>query len=459
MMGTLALLVLQQPAAQAPADTTHGRPCVVEIDSIGRTYREVLSGNQKSYHAGGGVLAHCQGTHTTLSTDSIAHFPGVGRSDLVGHVHIRDTTITLDANFVSYFETNERLEAHNNVVAVNRSNGSVLRGPNLTYWRAAPGIRDTIEMYATQRPHIDYHGAGASDTSEPYVIVADRVRFKGNDRMWTGGKSTIDRSDFAAQGDSMQLDQTSGLALLIGSPRVQGKGPQGYTLTGTRIEMVLQARDVRLVKALGAGKATSTDWVLTADTINLAIENRKLQQALAWGKKSRPHAVSALQDIRADSLALDVPDQVLTEGRGYGHAFSVSKHDSTVVMGKLECSGDNTDCLVSCMRPAVDCIAGDTLTARWAQERDTTGIMRSRIHRIIALGSARSLTHQAPRDTATGPTLNYSRGKSIDIVLRQARIDMITVGGRADGVNMEPRPPARDTTARDSTAKKGTPTP
>jgi hypothetical protein len=285
------------------------------------------------------------------------------------------------------------------------------------------------------------------------VIIADRVRFKGNDRMWAGGKSTIDRSDLAAQSDSMALDQIAGLGVLVGSPRVQGKGPQTYTLTGTRIELGLQARDVRLVKALGDGKATSSEWALTADTIHLAVEHRKLQQAFAWGTTLRPHAVSALQDIRADSLALDVPDQVLTEGRGFGRAFSASKRDSTVAAMKTDCTGDNTDCLVSCVTVAIDCIAGDTLTARWAQERDSAGAQRSRINRIIARGSARALSHLYGRDSTTGPALNYSRGKSIDILLKQARIDRVTVGGRADGVHLEPRPPAPpDTTAeRDST--------
>lgn len=455
MILTLALLTLQQPAA-AP-DTARGRPCVVVVDSIGHNYREVAgAGETKTIHAGGGVLAHCQGTSTTLSTDSFAHYPALGRMDLVGRVRIRDTTMALDANFASYFVRDERLEARTNVVAVNKSNGSVLRGPNLTYWRAAPGVRDTLEMFASQRPTIHYRGGGVADTTEPYVIVADRVRFKGSDRMWAGGRSTIDRSDFAAQGDSMMLDQTVGLGVLIGKPRVEGKGTQNYTLTGTRIELVLQAREIRLVKALGNGNATSTDWVLTADTIHLAIERRKLQQALAWGgagkSSSRPHAVSALQDIRADSLALDVPDQVLTEGRGFGKAFSASKRDSTVANVRGQCTGDNTDCLTSCLRIAVDCIAGDTLTARWGQEPDSTGIPRSRIHRIIARGSARALTHMYARDTTTGPTLNYSRGKSIDIVLKQARIDRVTVGGRADGVHLEPRPPVSDTTAKkDST--------
>ena len=59
-----------------------------------------------------------------------------GRLDLLGNVKIRDTTLTLDANFVQYFTRDERLEAHNRVVSVNRRSGSVLRGPNLTYLRA-----------------------------------------------------------------------------------------------------------------------------------------------------------------------------------------------------------------------------------------------------------------------------------------------------------------------------------
>ena len=428
------LLALQQPVS--PADTSSGRPCVLVIDKIGhQAKQEDLGGGVQNIFAGGGVFAHCQGTNTTLFSDSTIWLGSANRLDLLGNVHIRDTSLTLDANYVNYYRLEERLEAHNNVVAVNRNNGSVLRGPNLTYWRAAGRIRDTVEMYATQRPTIQYRGGGVADSVEPYVIVADRVRFKGNDRMWAGGRSTIDRSDFAARGDSMLLDQTTGIGVLIGTPQVQGKGTQSYVLTGTRIELGLEAREVRLVKALGDGKATSTDWVLTADTIHLMVERRKLQQAFAWGKTSRPHAVSTLQDIRADSLALDVPEQVLTEARGYGNALSRSRRDSST----------------SAADP--DWIAGDTLTARWAQERDSTGAQRSRIHRIVARGSARAFTHLYGRDTTTGPSLNYSRGKSIDITLRQARIDRVTVAGRADGVQLEPRPPAPPDTAaqRDST--------
>src|SRR3989449_6896130 len=249
-MMTVAALAL---ALQQPADTTAGRPCNVAIDSIGRNYSEVqVRPGEKNYFAGGGVLVHCQGTGSVLSADSVALFTGLGRFDMIGQknpVHIRHTAVVLDATTASYFLRQERLEAHRNVVAVNRKTGSVLRGPNLTYYRALKGVRDTLEMYATSRPTIEYRSR--PDSGEPYVIVGDRVRFKGNDRMWGGGSVTIDRSDLAARGDSMELDQAAGVGLLMGRPRVQGKGERAYTLVGRRIELGLEAREVKLVKARG----------------------------------------------------------------------------------------------------------------------------------------------------------------------------------------------------------------
>jgi len=437
MMATVLVVTLyQQPAA--PADTTRGRPCKVLVDSVGRQGQRVeVRAKETNVFAGGGVLAHCEGTSTTLSADSVAWFAGVKRFDMIGQrniVHIRDTTLTLDATTATYYLAQERLEAHRNVVAVNRTTGTVLRGPNLTYYRAAPGIRDTIEMYSSGRPTIDYHAT--ADSGEPYVIVADRVRFKGNDKMWGGGRVTIDRSDFAAQGDSMQLDQPAGFGVLVGKPAMEGKGARPYKLTGTRIELGLAGRELRRVKALGDGVATGSDWRLTADTIDLRLERRKLQRAFAWGPKDsvRSRAVSTTTTIRADSLALDLPDEVLTEARAFGHAFSTSKKDST----------KNAD---------MDWIAGDSLIARWTQVPDSASAPKTKLHELISRNNARALTHvQSEHDTA-GPSINYSRGTVIRVVLKRDKVDTVTVTGHADGVQLEHRPPAPDTT------KHPTPTP
>src|SRR6058998_4319770 len=451
MMATVLLITLvQRPTATA--DTAAGRPCKVIIDSVGRQARQVeVRRGETNVFAGGGVLAHCRGTASTLSADSVAWFAGTGRFDMIGQrhlVHIRDSALTLDATTAAYFLRQERLEAHKNVVAVNRKTGSVLRGPNLTYYRAVKGVRDTLEMYASSRPTIEYHTSADTGGGEPYVIVADRVRFKGNDRMWGGGQVTIDRSDFAARGDSMQLDQAAGFAVLVGKPRVEGKSARPYTLTGTRIELGLQAggRDIRLVKALGDGVATGADWRLTADTIHLHLDRKKLQQAFAWGPKDSVHAraVSTRNTIVSDSLALDLPDEVLTEARAFGHAYSTStkespKRDSTA-------TGD------------ADWFAGDSLTARWTQVPDSAGTPRTKLNRVIARGSARSFTHLASQHDSAGPSLNYSRGKVIDCILKGDKVDRCTVTGQANGVQLEPKPPAPDSTKKADTTKTTTAT-
>jgi len=451
MAAVLLTTLVQQPAS--PADSAAGRPCKVIIDSVGRQAQQVeVRPGETNVFAGGGVLAHCEGSGSTLASDSVAWFAGVSRFDMLGQrnpVHIRDTVMILDATTAAYFLRQERLEAHKNVVAVNRKTGSVLRGPNLTYYRAVKGVRDTLEMYASGRPTIEYRATADTGGGEPYVIVADRVRFKGNDRMWGGGQVTIDRSDFAARGDSMQLDQAAGFAVLVGKPRVEGKSARPYTLTGTRIELGLQGRDIRLVKALGDGVATGADWRLTADTIHLHLDRKKLQQAFAWGPKDsvRARALSTLNAIKADSLALDLPDEVLTEARAFGHAYSTSKKESP--QRAPTAKRDST------AAPEVDWFAGDSLTARWKQVPDSAGTPRSKLYRLIARGSARSFTYLESAHDSTGPSLNYSRGQVIDCVLKGDKVDRCTVTGGANGVQLDPRPPAPpDTTKKMDTAKK-----
>jgi len=448
MAAVLLTALVQQPAS--PADSAGGRPCKVIIDSVGRQAQQVeVRPGETNVFAGGGVLAHCEGSGSTLASDSVAWFAGVGRFDMLGQrnpVHIRDTVIILDATTAAYFLRQERLEAHKNVVAVNRKTGSVLRGPNLTYYRAVKGVRDTLEMYASGRPTIEYRATADTGGGEPYVIVADRVRFKGNDRMWGGGQVTIDRSDFAARGDSMQLDQAAGVAVLVGKPRVEGKSARPYTLTGTRIELGLQGRDIRQVKALGDGVATGADWRLTADTIHLHVDRKKLQRAFAWGPRDsvRARAVSTLNTIQADSLALDLPDEVLTEARAFGHAYSTSKKEPS----KKESVKKD-----SAATPEMNWIAGDSLTARWTQVPDSAGTPKSKLYRLIARGSARSFTHLASEHDSMGPSLNYSRGKVIDVVLKGDKVDRVGVTGRADGVQLEPKPPAPDTTKKTDSTK------
>ena len=445
IVATLLLLAAQQPASDSGA----GRPCVLVVDSLARVH-QVAAGADTNVDMAGGVLAHCAGTGTTFRSDSAAYYGGLKRWDMVGTAHVRDTTLTLDANLIVYFIRQGRMDAHNNVVAVNRVNHSILRGPNLTYYRVVAGVRDTTESYATQRPAIDYRGAGASDTSEPYVIVGERFRSKGNDRMWWGGDVTVDRSDLAARGDSMSMDQTAGLGLLLGQPRVTGKGAQSYTLTGTRIEMGFTSHEMTAIRALGNGKAVGTDWTLTADTIHLHLADRKLQQVFAWeaGDSTRARAVSSTTTLTGDSLALDTPDQVLTEARSFRDAHSTSKRDSLT-----------PDSLA-------DWISGDTLVAHWVQAPDSTGKLKPSLNTLVAHGTGRAFTHTYPsrpdslkrqpvkRDSVVDnrPSLDYLKADAITLMVDRGKLQRVLAAGHVHGVNLDPVA-VKDTTRADSTTR------
>ena len=77
MIGTLLLLALAQRPGATVGDTTGGRPCVVDIDSVGGRGQQVeVRKGETNVFAGGGVLAHCRGTGSTLSSDSVAWFAG-----------------------------------------------------------------------------------------------------------------------------------------------------------------------------------------------------------------------------------------------------------------------------------------------------------------------------------------------------------------------------------------------
>src|SRR5882762_3361708 len=116
----IAALVVLALAQQPPPVAAQGRPCSIVIDSIGGNYRQqVPTPGDTNRFAGGGVLAHCEGTGSTLSSDSVAMYGRQRRIDFIGRVVIRDTAMALDANFASYYLRDERLEARRNVVATN----------------------------------------------------------------------------------------------------------------------------------------------------------------------------------------------------------------------------------------------------------------------------------------------------------------------------------------------------
>jgi hypothetical protein len=433
----LAMTVLVWSPVTAAAQSDK---CVFQINNVERQGSVVETPQGTNYFAGGNVQLSCRGTQITMQSDSVAAYAG-NLVRFIGNVKYRDSTITMDADNGTYFKKGEKWEARGRVVTNNLKTGSKLTGPALDYYRVVKGVRDTLEMYSTGRPRIEYTASdpGAAP-GEPYIIVADRVRMMGNDRLWAGGKVTIDRSDFSARGDSLRLDTGKGDGTLVGgNPIMRGLGKDSFNIAGRRLDLRLNRRELTYVLAKGNGHAVSKEWDLVADTIGLDIKNRRLEQTLAWGDSIRPYANSPSYAMRADSLALDTPGQQLKEVRGFGTAWL----------------GGNIDARTK----QRDWMRGDTVVAQFVQ-RDSAGTRRAALSRIVARKAAQSYHLDADPRHPDRPSINYARGDQIVMTMKQGAqsgVDRVDVRGQVDGVQLEAAdaPPAADSTARADSLRRG----
>ena len=415
-----------QPAA------AQGDRCVFQLDYVGGVGKQIVVGADTNYYGGGGVRFSCANTSVRMSADSVAYYGrrGAPVAEFVGHVKYEDSIVTMTADRGTYYRNGERWEARRNVVVINRVTGSTLTGPSLDYYRVVRGVRDTMEMVAVGRPTIRYVGRDSTGAlGEPYTIVADRVRMRGEDQVWAAGNVTVDRSDFSARGDSLRLDSGKGQdgTLVRGEPVVKGLGRDSFELRGRQIDFDLFGQSITYVLARGAAHAISRDLDLVADTIALDIDADVLVQTIAWGDSIRPDARSGGNTIRGDSLAFFTPGQRLLEIRAFGRAAIAGPPDSAAPGAE----------------PALDdrdWIRGDTVLARFMQV-DSAGRPLTRLARLSAVGGARSFRRLDDQRRPGPPSLNYSRGDRITVFLDAegtGEVQRVELRGHVDGVQLEP---------------------
>ena len=426
----LALLLLAATAAQLAAQDT--KKCRFRVNFVGDSGRQVPAIQGSDYFAGGGVIIVCEGTSISMRSDSVAAYGGASVVQFIGNVHYKDSTVTMDADNGTYYKAGERWEARGKVHTVNLATGSTMDGPSLDYLRAVKGVRDTVETYSIGRPTIRYIPKDTTGgKAEPYVIVGDRVRQKGENQVWAGGKVTIDRSDLSARGDSLWLRTgKDGQGSMIGSqPTLKGFGKDTFDLVGQRIDFTLDEKDLTGIIAIDSAHAVTGDVDLTGDTVAIALKEKKAELTRAWGRTRRPVGLAGDYELRGDSLAIDTPKGVLSEVRAFFRAWAGTKPDSG--------TGER------------DWVAGDTVIVSFV-ETDSAGTKKTKVRQLEAMDSARSFYRAIEKGKAADsakksqPSLNYARADRI--VVRMATsgdegMERVDLFGHVDGIQLEPGTP------------------
>ena len=384
------------------------------------TSREDVPG-KRTIFLSGGVVAHCIGQGNTLTADSAEYYEAEGRLFLVGNVHYTEQRAAVTSNTMTFYQNEDRLHAEGNVVAV-MSTGSTLRGPSADYYRTTPQ-RPLARMFAPGRPTItlvqkDTTGKGRPpDTAH---VVANQIVMDGDSLVYASRMVRITRPDLLATGDSAFLDGGKDFARLMLTPSVKGIGAHTFTLTGGVIDVYSRNKQVERIVATPTGHALSQDLELVADSIDLRVANNQLQEAMAWGA-TRAHALSPEREIIADSIDAVMPGQRVKEVRALRKAYAESNPDSGVVSKQR------------------DWLSGDAIIARFDSVPATDTSSRPRIRQILAVGNARSFyqikNSKGPR---TEPSVNYVRGRLIEIGFEDRKVATVTVTDQATGVMIEP---------------------
>jgi hypothetical protein len=383
---------------------------------------------QRTTFISGGIVAHCIGQGNTLTADSAEYYESQGRLYLVGNVHYTEPRAVVTSRTMTYYQNDDHLHAEGDVVAV-MSNGSTLRGPSADYYRSTPQ-RPMTRMFAPGRPTVtliqkDTTGRGRPpDTAH---VVANQITMEGDSLVYASGRVQITRPDLLATGDSAFMDSGKDFARLMREPMVKGLGTRTFTLTGGVIDVFSKNRQLERVVATPNGHALSQDLELVSDTVDLRVQSNQLQRVMAWGK-GRARAVSPDREIVADSIDAIMPGQRVREVRALRNAYAESNPDSGVVSTQR------------------DWMRGDTIIAHFDTLVGTDTASRPRIREIVAEGNARSFYQMKnSKGPQTQPTVNYVRGRIIDILFEDRKVSTVTVTDKATGVLIEPAAEAATT--------------
>lgn len=394
------------------------------MSALGGASSELINGIEIA-RGGGGITVHCPSRNITLRADSGEKF-GEERVELYGHVHYDEPSrIDLKSDRLTYLMRDERVVVRGNVVAT-QPNGSKLVGPEATYLRAVPRVRTVEELEAIASPTVTI--APRNPNEKPVIVNATTIFMRGDSLIYASRRVVIDRSDLVARSDSAFLDGRTGneTMRLMFKPSVEGREGRKFKLEGEIIDAFSRDRKLQRVIARGAGHATSENFDIVADTIDLRMSNDKMERAIAWSGKGRAKATAPGQVITADSIDALLPGQKVRIVYAIRNAHAEADADTTRFRTTER-----------------DWLRGETLTA-WFDSTDTRDTSKTPpIDRIVTThkgDSAQAYYHMPASNTSCKEAgISYVRGREILIDFNDRKVGLVSVRDSVVGMYLEPK--------------------
>ncbi|HVH13133.1 MAG TPA: LptA/OstA family protein, partial [Longimicrobium sp.] len=270
----LRVLLLALAAAAAVPVAARGQNVCNLVYQTG-TWISVGAEGQRVINASGPLLVQCSAGEE-LRADSAVLYEAINEVHLFRRVDYQDPGRSLTSDYATYNGTTGRLWATGNVVFTDKNRGSTLRGPNLEYFRPAPGRQDA-QAIATERPHLTVVPRSGSQR-DPMEVDADRITTVGEDHVNAEGNVVIDGKEMDAWAQSAYYDGVQERMELRTNARAKG---ENYDLTGDYIEADMTEGALERVLSRGNARLTEARMRVTGPQLQLFFARDSLQRLVS----------------------------------------------------------------------------------------------------------------------------------------------------------------------------------
>ena len=483
LLAAVASLTATEARAQNVCNLVYQRGTWVSVGAEG----------QRVINASGPLLVRCSAGEE-LQADSAVLYEAINEVHLFRRVDYQDPGRSLTSDYATYNGNTGRLWATGSVIFTDKNRGSTLRGPNLEYFRAAPG-RPDAQAIATERPHLTVVPRSGRQR-DPMEVDADRITTVGENHVNAEGNVVIEGKEMDAWAQTAYYDATQERMELRTNARARG---ERYDLTGDFIEAELAEGALERVLSRGNARLIEERMRVTGPQLQLFFARDSLQRLVSGhaptgdGSTGRSVALARGFRMEADSLEALTPGQRISQVIAIGTAEGQS-WDTLQVAGPAPADTTAPDTVGGLALGERDLIFADTITgffksdsARAASPRpdlpraDTAGAdstppvpadsvpppaarpdsADAELERMLAVGHARSLYRLRPsrEEQQRNPNgkvgINYVNADTIELSFSEGEVDIATVRGLKRGVYLDPV--QADTAARDSTARDTVP--
>jgi lipopolysaccharide export system protein LptA len=238
-----------------------------------------------------------------IRSDSAVVYEQQGRNVLIGNVRFTSQGRDLTARDADWYNREGRLFARGNVIFRDLSEGTEVRGDTLTYLDDQQGTRDELVTVWGGRPTAVLPTEGAEGAaSDPYRVVANRLRFMGERYFWGDGEVEVDRGELTARADSLVYDrQSETLVLNRDAEVVRGD----VSARGGNLNLTFVDGNLRQLVARRDGEIVTDDVALKGLEVRIALgPDESIETVLAEGGEDPATGTYLYAFMEAENLLL-----------------------------------------------------------------------------------------------------------------------------------------------------------